>query len=615
MIPINKKTHSNIHSIALHVIANNKIPDREAVLTHLNSQLQISVVGITKTPKGYNVKIDSLSHVDKILSNPNSLKSLNLAPLIPPDIQANRTVLVRGVDDALGKINPAALKTEFTIRNSDFNIVEVIPIPNRTRLFKIVCGDSVTAEKIDKEGLYAFNWKISPHQTEREKYINIQTCYRCYAIEAHHTAQCPTNLSYCSLCAKTGHIHTKCPTPNQTCCITCLRTGNAEQAKGHMTLQLKCPLRKQMRKQIIEDKRPQLNSAPSRSSAPPHPSTRHTLNSKEQDAVFSIRNFPPLSGNNPPPQNTTTTNSLLQTPNITINVNAEKIEISQAKIDTILTAVIAAHVQTSLGGKSFAANAKSNLQKTCNIAIDLPEIPTNENNQIGELITSLINDFASQSKEHRDNTTNNSADSPTELTNSPPNNPTPASSTSTTPELQIDSGEQSSDSELGNHLIPPAATAPPTNSPENTPPLPDNTTFPPSNLSSITPSITSRSENPPNIHASSNANSPFYTPEHPSIPTYPETSAPDAPITANNKISISEKTIQTPPATYVLTPSNPDIDIRKRKIDLESPSPNTLPKKVSKNRSPANLKQARKENNQALVRKRNTSPTNSKQWK
>ena len=118
MIPVNNKTHSNIYSIALHVTTNNRIPERDAVLTFLHSKLKISVVNLIKTPKGYKVKVDSLAHVDIILANPSKLKSINLFPLTPPRILAERTVLVRGVDDALGKLNPADIKKEIIAKNN-----------------------------------------------------------------------------------------------------------------------------------------------------------------------------------------------------------------------------------------------------------------------------------------------------------------------------------------------------------------------------------------------------------------------------------------------------------------------------------------------------------------
>ena len=127
-------------------------------------------------------------------------------------------------------------------------------------------------KKAQDDGLRMFMMSIPGYNIQQEKYFNVQTCYRCYALEDHYSNQCkkPEEYMICSECAQLGHNWKEC-TNNTQKCINC--------SGDHRTLASKCP----KRKEIIKNKRIN-NQAPkqSYSQAAQQQQTIPTYNTSQQ---------------------------------------------------------------------------------------------------------------------------------------------------------------------------------------------------------------------------------------------------------------------------------------------------------------------------------------------
>ena len=88
--------------------------------------------------------------------------------------------------------------------------------------------------------------RISPDQIQKEIFINIMICFRCYQVEDHITANCTKkDLNICSKCAG-SHSWRDC-TSSEKKCINC--------GGGHRTMAMACPKRKQILKEKEEKER------------------------------------------------------------------------------------------------------------------------------------------------------------------------------------------------------------------------------------------------------------------------------------------------------------------------------------------------------------------------
>ena len=82
-----------------------------------------------------------------------------------------------------------------------------------------------------------FHMMITPDQMARDDFINILTCFKCYAMESHPTKNCQETKILCSECGQEGHRWSECRSPTKMC-LNC---------KGqHRTLAMACPIKKDL---------------------------------------------------------------------------------------------------------------------------------------------------------------------------------------------------------------------------------------------------------------------------------------------------------------------------------------------------------------------------------
>ena len=218
-------------------------PERDQVYKTTFSDLQCPLLRLYNAPRnnGYIAVTDNMTFMDKLLSRQGQakLKTLNLRPVLPPDVRAKRTVFLRQLDRHVRIHTEDELLTELRQRNEGLRLTEVGKIRDYTHVIKLICGDVETADKIVKDGLYCYHVRISAGQCKKEEFVPLQTCFRCYAYDDHDTKNCPKTITVCSEC--TGpHRHQDCQSDVKKC-INCSAEG---LEANHRTLAAQCPIRK-----------------------------------------------------------------------------------------------------------------------------------------------------------------------------------------------------------------------------------------------------------------------------------------------------------------------------------------------------------------------------------
>ena len=213
------------------------------------------LTSLIPTKSGFIAKSDIEKHINKIHERAAKLNEINLAPVLPPQVIANRTVNVYNVDSNYTNQNPDNIKTQITTNNNNagINIEHIILIPNNQRMFKILCKDEKSATLLLKQGFYAQHYRFSPTQLSPEKHINLIRCFKCYKLNSHTTTQC-TSAQLCSNCAE-GHHHSACPNANTIKCVNC-------RTSSHHTLAFSCPYRKNIIKTARKSQNPPTKAYP-----------------------------------------------------------------------------------------------------------------------------------------------------------------------------------------------------------------------------------------------------------------------------------------------------------------------------------------------------------------
>ena len=103
----------------------------------------------------------------------------------------------------------------------------------------------------------AFYKSISKHNIKIEDFVNINICYRCYALDDHIAKDCPKDKNYkiCEECASTDHTLKNCKA-NIKKCMNC--------EEDHITSANTCPVMKD-RKKKVKKRKESTNLQPSHS--------------------------------------------------------------------------------------------------------------------------------------------------------------------------------------------------------------------------------------------------------------------------------------------------------------------------------------------------------------
>ena len=173
----------------------------------------------------------------------------------PPDLNANRTIVVRNLDRQIDDWSESSIIEYITARNTWIKIESVYKLPTTSKMLKIKCEKEEMADRAIKDGLFICYQHIRPEFIEKELFIKLTPCFNCYKYN-HLTKDCTLEKqTICSICAERDHTQDGCS--NDPKCINC--------SGQHRTLAAACPIRKQLikekSKQIRQRRRSQSRSA------------------------------------------------------------------------------------------------------------------------------------------------------------------------------------------------------------------------------------------------------------------------------------------------------------------------------------------------------------------
>ena len=236
------KTNITKHKLQLKRLnPNQRLPDKRTVFDITFTRLKAPLNNLYALPhdNGYTAVTDKNDDIEKLLTKDatEALKQINLTPVLPPDVRARRTIFVRRLDQHVTQHDSNDIKTELTRLNEGLHIHDIFKISKS--VIKITCQDSLTAQRIQTNGLLAYNTRISPQQCEQEVFVPLLTCFKCYKTDDHQTKDCLQDFDICSECGQKGHRHTHCQDKTNQTCINCDPPNNK-----HRTLAIKCPYRK-----------------------------------------------------------------------------------------------------------------------------------------------------------------------------------------------------------------------------------------------------------------------------------------------------------------------------------------------------------------------------------
>lgn len=220
--------------------ANSKDPQRKRELLSILSTNEIYVTRIITTNDGFVILTFNEEESDKVFKADTiqQLQSKQFNPITPPQLKANRSVLLFRVENFIFSHSESEIKEEI-INHNDWveDITQIYKFPNSNTL-KITFQETAKAQKALELGIKMFLMRISPHTMQQDTFLNLMTCMKCYMVEDHSTRNCPKEATYkvCSCCSSNNHTWQECTVERKTC-INC--------QGEHVAVAMQCPVRKE----------------------------------------------------------------------------------------------------------------------------------------------------------------------------------------------------------------------------------------------------------------------------------------------------------------------------------------------------------------------------------
>lgn len=232
---------------------NSNDPLRKHKLLEILAKNDIYATKIIAVQDGFVVITANEPEMDKIFNNKTD-KDLNkegFSPQIPLELKAKRSVLIFKTENDIFNNDEELIKEEIEQKNDWVGqILQVQKFPAHN-IMKITFDETIKANKATERGLLAFSMRLPSYDIKVDTFHSITTCYRCYRMEDHPTNNCPKEKTYkiCSNCSQEGHSWKECKERYKKC-LSC--------GGDHGTLEMKCPVRKE----IISQKRKEKETTP-----------------------------------------------------------------------------------------------------------------------------------------------------------------------------------------------------------------------------------------------------------------------------------------------------------------------------------------------------------------
>ena len=202
-------------------------------------------------PTGDTLVVVCLSEdeVDRLIASATTTALLNkqFQVIIPPHLKAKKTVIVRRIDKDLTEQHVNVIKEDIEHRNDWAEVEEIVKFPKMPSMLKIRFSDIKMARKATELGISLGKYHLSQDNVEMEDFVQLTPCWVCYKY-THSVKDCPEkDIKKCSECAAVGHTFKECQEKTNLKCLNC--------DGPHRTLAAICPIRKEMIKQIREERK------------------------------------------------------------------------------------------------------------------------------------------------------------------------------------------------------------------------------------------------------------------------------------------------------------------------------------------------------------------------
>ena len=209
--------------------------DNKAALLKLCAQCSVRLVRVLSISDGYILICSSISDADKLFNDSvlRLFSGSNFQLRMPSELKAERTIIIRRVDDSIYQCSSDEIAAEIQ-RCNKWAVVNNLVKFTKSPGLKITFSNEAMASKALQQGLPLMSLFIPGYDMVRDNYVFIPMCFRCYAINSHTTKKCPKSPSYkiCSLCSSTDHTWKQCTSSNKSC-INC--------SGDHSTMAFTCP--------------------------------------------------------------------------------------------------------------------------------------------------------------------------------------------------------------------------------------------------------------------------------------------------------------------------------------------------------------------------------------
>ena len=178
----------------------------------------------------------------------SNLNTAGRKPVLPPDLKAKRSVILRRCDYQILNKKEEDIKFEIEKQNAYIRVRDIFNYDSSKNI-KVTFENQHMVSQVLTKGLVLFNLSHPAHNISRKFFVDILTCFKCYQLEDHPTSSCPKSKEYkiCSLCDSQEHTHREFISSIRKC-INCKEEGN-----DHSTLAMSCSFRKNVSKKKREE--------------------------------------------------------------------------------------------------------------------------------------------------------------------------------------------------------------------------------------------------------------------------------------------------------------------------------------------------------------------------
>ena len=117
----------------------------------------------------------------------SKLFTVGCKPVLPPDLKAKRSVILRRCDYQILNKKEQDIKFEIEKQNACIRVQDIFKYDSSKNI-KVTFKNQRMVSQVLTKGLVLFNLPHPAHNICREIFVDILTCFKCYQLEDHQTS-------------------------------------------------------------------------------------------------------------------------------------------------------------------------------------------------------------------------------------------------------------------------------------------------------------------------------------------------------------------------------------------------------------------------------------------